>query len=156
MPCLLLSIHAQMAPSVFPFFVLYQVKVADFNLSRTLADSNFMSTLCIQNPRWVDMTSFAEHRTVPVLEGGRCWWMPHAMLTDVHPEPAVRADLMKRRLGYLVRIGCLLHFVAHAAATTMRSPLHLFTPAGKRAQTVPLLQVAGAGSAGWRGGWPAR
>lgn len=31
----------------------YQVKVADFNLSRTLADSNFMSTLCIQNPRCV-------------------------------------------------------------------------------------------------------
>ncbi|EFN55391.1 hypothetical protein CHLNCDRAFT_12761, partial [Chlorella variabilis] len=31
----------------------WQVKVADFNLSRALEPHDFMSSLCIQNPRWL-------------------------------------------------------------------------------------------------------
>lgn len=39
----------------------WQVKVADFNLSRALETTDFMSSLCIQNPRWL---------APEVLEGG--------------------------------------------------------------------------------------
>jgi serine/threonine protein kinase len=31
----------------------WQVKVADFNLSRALEPTDIMSSLCIQNPRWL-------------------------------------------------------------------------------------------------------